>query len=271
MVVTTRGKPGPAAGQGADTPAPSTSHAAPPPMAQSQHPPTEAGLPPSLQDIHNNITEDIKNISEEGKTIVSTIIKAFQLFLAQKDTKIEELNSEVTVLKETVSLLENQLDDINQYERRDTLIIGGPALPQEQPQENSAELICRTIKDNLHLNISPSDINIAHRIGTKNTQNSKRPVIVKLHSREKKSEIMQACITVKPNLHINESLTPKRRALFKTIWNIRKKHREQFKQCYTQDGKICIKLTSSQQKHIITTDEALANFLDKHPIFKHSL
>lgn len=270
MVRTTRGKHGAANGQEPATAGSSTSHPTSPPVTQQQQT-SDTGLQPTLQDIQNNITEDIQNISEEGKTIVSAIIKAFQLFLQQKDTKIDQLSSEVTELKVKVNTLENQLDDINQYERRDTLIIGGPALPQEQPQENSAELVCRTIKDNLHLNISLTDINIAHRIGSKNIQNSKRPVIVKLHSREKKTEIMKACITVKPNLHINESLTPKRRALFKTIWNVRKQHRQLFQQCYTQDGKIYVKLKSSEQKHVITTDESLANFLDKHPVFKHSL
>ena len=37
----------------------------------------------------------------------------------------------------------------------------------------------------------------------------KRLIIIELHSTEKKTEIMKACLTVEPNLHINESLTPK--------------------------------------------------------------
>lgn len=70
-----------------------------------------------------------------------------------KDTKIDKLKSEVIELMEKVNLLANQLDDINQYEGRDTIIIGGQALAQEQSQENSAELVCRTIKNDLYLNI----------------------------------------------------------------------------------------------------------------------
>ena len=76
---------------------------------------------------------------------------------------------------------------------------------------------------------------------------------------------MSACITMKPNMYVNESLTPKRLALFKTIWNIRREKRQHFQQCYTKDGKICIKLKCSNQKHIITNERALNDFLAKFP------
>ena len=79
---------------------------------------------------------------------------------------------------------------------------------------------------------------------------------------------MNACITVKPKLYINESLTPNRRSLFKIIWEIRKQHRDLFQQCYTQEEKIYVKV--SNQRHIITTDETLNEFLDKYPILKQT-
>lgn len=224
--------------------------------------------PSEPADILSLISSDIANISPEGKQIVSCIVKAMQIMNSQRDEKITQLQGHITQLENKVTLLENQIDEINQYERRDTIIVGGPALPQENPNENCAEVAIRSIKDNLHINITHSDINVAHRLGSRNSQNTKRPIIVKLHSREKKTEIVKACITVKPNLHINESLTPKRRSLFKIIWDIRRQHRDLFQQCYTQDGKIYIKLRNSNQKEIITTDDTLGNFLDRHPIFK---
>ena len=116
--------------------------------------------------------------------------------------------------------------------------------------------------------MSPADLNVAHRLGNNKVQNSNRPLIVKLHSRQKKTEIMSACVTIRPNLFINESLTPKRRALFKAIWDIRINHRSMFQQCYTQDGKIIVKLKNSNLKQTITTEESLSNFLDKYPVLK---
>ena len=82
---------------------------------------------------------------------------------------------------------------------------------------------------------------------------------------------MYACITVKSNLHINESLTPKCRSLFKIIWDIRRQHKDLFQQCYTRDGKIVVKLKNSNTKQFITNDETLGAFLDRHPIFKQKV
>ena len=125
------------------------------------------------------------------------------------------------------------------------------------------------IKDNFHLIITASDINVVHRLDAKRAPNTTRPIIVKLHSRQIKTEIMNAYITVRPKLYINESLTPNRRSLFKIIWEIRKQHRDLFQQCYTQEEKIYVKV--SNQRHIITTDETLNEFLDKYPILKQTL
>lgn len=114
---------------------------------------------------------------------------------------------------------EDQLDDIDQYKRRETIIISGPAIPQEQTMENTNDLTVKTIKDNLQINIEHKDINISHSLGPKH-QNKPRPIIVKLLNRSKKTEIMEACVTVKPKIYVNESLTPKRRSIYTTILEI---------------------------------------------------
>lgn len=152
-----------------------------------------------------------------------------------KDKQIGNLQSKVTNLENKVQLLESNMDDIDQYESRDTIIISGPTLEEEVINENPTEVIVSTIKHHLHTNISHNDINVAHRIGPK-TQNKKIPMIVKLHNRSKISELVQACITVKPQLYINESLTRKRRQIYSEICKIRAQHKHLFQQCYTSDG-----------------------------------
>ena len=243
--------------------------------------PTPASLSPEVSsqgssgpnpcpDILAIFSSEINALSTEGKAIVTLVVKAMQLIDSNKNESIAKLQNHIGTLESRVAQLEFQLDDISQYERRDTIIISGTALPNENPHENTADVVVRSIKDNLHVNISHNDINIAHRLGTKKSQLTARPIIAKLHSRQLKSEIMSSCITLRPNLHINESLTTKRRALFKIVWDIRKKHRELFQQCYTQDGKIVVKLKNSNLKHIITTDATLSSFLDKYPVLKQS-
>ena len=245
------------------TPAQTTTQTPPGPPLE-----THTSTPPS--DILDLITAETASISEEGKTIVNTIIKAMQLINNQKDEKIEQLQSHVSQLENRITELENQVDEVNQYERRDTIIVSGPDLPKEEQNENSVDVVVRSIREKLHININNSDINVAHRLGAKKSQNDTRPIIVKLQSRQTKYTIMNACVTVKPNLYINESLTTKRRSLFKIVWDIRKQHREKFQQCYTNDGKIVVKLKHSQRKHIITNDAGLANFLDNYPVLKEA-
>lgn len=220
--------------------------------------------------ILSTLEDDISSLSEEGKTIVNTIIKAVQAISEKKDQVINKLQDQVTLLENKVYDLENQIDDVNQYERRDTIIVSGASLPKETSNENTTEVFINAIKDNLKINISQTDINVAHRLGNNNRQNANKPIIVKLQSRLMKQEITNACITMRPSLHINESLTPRRLALFKTIWSIRKNNRDLFQQCYTKDGKIHIKLKCSNQKHIITNEQHLNSFLDKFPAFRDS-
>lgn len=71
-----------------------------------------------------------------------------------------------------MSQLENLLDEINQYERRDTIIVGGPALSQENSNENCVEAAIRSIKDNMRLHITQADTNVAHRLGSRNSPNT---------------------------------------------------------------------------------------------------
>ena len=103
--------------------------------------------------------------------------------------------------------LESNNDSVDQYERRDTIIISGPLIPEETPQENTAHTVTSLVKENLKINISESDINISHRIGPKQAHR-KRPIIVKLNNRSLKSDLVGACIQFKPQLCIKESLTP---------------------------------------------------------------
>ena len=92
-----------------------------------------------------------------------------QKIVTQKDNIISTMQTQISKLENRVTDLEDQLDEVNQYERRDTIIIGGSALPVETPNENSTDTVIKTIKDNLHINITHSDINIAHRLGVKKT------------------------------------------------------------------------------------------------------
>lgn len=67
----------------------------------------------------------------------------FDTYLTKLDTLNSAMNEKIAYLESKVSALENKttepqdnLDDVNQYERQDTVIISGPALPDEATHGN---------------------------------------------------------------------------------------------------------------------------------------
>lgn len=247
---------------------------------QQQQSDPKCTITTDLPDVTDIISKEVEkaNLTGDMLTLINIISKVIQaqftsyltkvdIVNSTKDEKIAYLESKVSDLEQQVLGLQDTIDDVDQYERRDTVIISGPSLPDETTHENPTDLIVNTLKQKLHTNMTHSDINVAHRLGPKQ-QDKKRPIIVKFHNRAKKYELVQACITVKPQLYINESLTPKRRSLYSMVRKIRAQHKHLFQQCYTSDGRIIVKLKNSTSKIIITSEQNLASFLDKHPIFK---
>lgn len=218
----------------------------------------------------------LETLPEEYKTVVKVIteiissrlsVKIADLLkeLAEKDKEINHLKSEITTLTSRVDDLELHLDNVDQYERRDTVILTGASLPPETTQENTTNVVTHAIKEHLKINIKEADINIAHRLG-KQTQQRNRPIIVKLANRSLKQDLVGACVQLRPQLFVNESLTPKRRVLLNKVLAIRKMHKPKFQQCYTQDGRIVIKLKNSTLKHTITDEKHLVSFLEAYPL-----
>lgn len=220
------------------------------------------------------------SLSQESKTMVTilkmvitnqftTEIEALKEELTNKDSAILKLQSEVSDLQHKVTYLETTIDSVEQYERRDTIIVSGPSLPSEVHTENAKNIIVNTIRNHLKINIKDEDISVAHRLGKVN-QNKKRPIIMKLVNRSMKHDLVSACINLKPNLYINESLTPTRQALFKKVLAVRAQHRAKFQQCHTQEGRIIVKLKNSTVRHVIVDHQGLVEFLDKYPDMKQT-
>ena len=227
-----------------------------------------------LSDMLGSLSKESKTLVKILKTVISKHFKTEMDLLRdqiiKKDTVIDSLQSEVKDLKDKVSSLESHVDRVEQYERRDTIIISGPSLPSETPTENASDVVISAVKDILKLNIKQEDISVAHRLGTAQPGRD-RPIIVKLVNRSLKYDVMGACIQLRPRLYVNESLTPKRLEIFRKVLAIRRQHRPKFQQCFTKDGSIIVKLKHSAVRHTIVDDQSLADLLDKYPYMKETL
>ena len=143
-----------------------------------------------------------------------------------KDTKI-------TQLEQKIVSLERKIDATEAYERRDSIIISGAVPPSTQGrEENSAAVAIDIIKKKLpSIEIEPKDISVAHRLQSKPAANGSTPrppnLYVKLVRRDLKKQLIAASKGQAKNadrIFINDSLTPQRTAIFRTLQRIRRDH-----------------------------------------------
>ena len=100
---------------------------------------------------------------EELKSSVEVMSDKFDEY--EKDRKekiINELQNEVSFLKERIDLLEKKPDDSEQYSRRNCLLVHGV---EEQEQENTDNIVLNVIKEHLDIELSVKDFDRSHRIG----------------------------------------------------------------------------------------------------------
>ena len=190
---------------------------------------------------------------------------------------IGELEKTVSCLKQSNSSLQYSIDEVDQYERRDSLVFSGKCIPREVDNENTTDIILQVLRNTLFMDdLRKSDINVCHRLGGKRRDRKgnliERPIICKFISRSVKREIKQTCLDLKPDLYANESLTNLRRDIFTKLRFVRKAYKFDsnvhiFTQLYTNDGKIMIKLQNNQ-KFMVTNPNNLYVFLNEFPEIK---
>ena len=234
--------------------------------------------------------EDLQLSSKDGKTIVPVLVELFRNFeesqklmfqelkaefhtaMKNKDDVIASLSTEVGRLKVCVSKLEERIETNDQYERRDTLVLSGPAIPPSNSNENSAQLVKNLIRTNLNIQLDESDFSVAHRIGEKpaSQRPDRRGLIVKFCRRSTKTDVLLSARKKKPNnFYVNESLTPANQTIAFVLRKMRKDHPQLITGVSTFDGKNFAWIKSSNTdrnsrdtRHAINSRERLVNFCE---------
>ena len=175
-----------------------------------------------LTDIQTNIDTSVAELKAE-------FVSAIQA----KDAKINELETTCCSLKKTVESLEDKMDGIEAYERRDSIIISG-ALPPIAPEEDVKILACNLIKTKFgsNIQITPNDISVAHRLQAKQPSPQGSPrhpnIYAKLVRRDLKKDLILASKNqnkaAPSKIFINESLTPQRAAVLRTLVKLKRDH-----------------------------------------------
>ena len=202
--------------------------------------------PPVVKHLEEIARSNKEEIAELVVSKLSAKIDKLQESLVEKDSIIAQL-------EKRVSLAEAKLDDIEQYSRRTSIrIMGVKELPHDNPGEEVKKLFhC--------LDISPT-VNRVHRVGPSRTDSSPRPILCQFTNYPDRSLVLSKRKDLKnayPDVFINEDLT---RSRAKLLYLARCKKRERkVKDCWSYDGRICIR-DLSNKIHYVTQENELNKF-----------
>lgn len=134
--------------------------------------------------------------------------------------KLEEYCGE---LKEKNKSMEWEIDSLEQYSRRNCLLIHGIPEPCESiVEEDTDALVINVLSQKLGLQVDKAHLDRSHRLGRRNPQSGirskPRPVIAKFVSYNTRSDVFRQKRKLKgTGMGITESLTKQRMLLYKAV------------------------------------------------------
>ena len=196
---------------------------------------------------------DFKDSLKEGR---QEIYESIAFDLTDPNSEISSLKQHCQDLQSTVDTLKMDLDDLEQYSRRNCLLIHGiQERDDDTGKEDTDEQALEFFKSKLDLNITKSDLDRSHRLGKKSTGKN-RPIIVKFARYNKRGEVFRSKRMLKGSgFVITESLTPTRMNLLKEA-----KARDETVQVWSSDGRIICLLKNGKTVKI----ESLKDFENAH-------
>ena len=192
----------------------------------------------------------INELKEDNKKLESTLCEIREdnqrLMQRVKDLELKDKKNcdLIKVMNSQVHKLETTVDDLEQYTRREDLVISGISTRFQsyakiaQSSQNDAKYAEATQEEQDSLEsqvlnklaqhgivINPEEISVCHTLG-KGGRDSKPPVIIRLVSRKTKSFILSQAKKLKgTNIYINEHLTRKNAAIAKEARRLRKENK----------------------------------------------
>ncbi|XP_019646052.1 PREDICTED: uncharacterized protein LOC109486636 [Branchiostoma belcheri] len=173
----------------------------------------------------------------------------------QQREELEDLKMKYTNLKSEFNTLQTKVNNLEQYSRRNCVIISGiPETPGERSTDNPVLSVANdTLKCDPPFNIN--DIDRSHRLGKPRGDGKPRPIIVKFCSYRSKAALMRAKTSgraaLKENgIFVNENLTKANMDLLKDARSLVKM--KLLNQAWSYDGKIFVKTPQDERRVLYT-------------------
>ena len=173
-----------------------------------------------------------------------------EMSIMELQNKLDSKTAEITLLKESISeesnkreKFENQLNDLEQYTRSNSIRIFGV---REQTDEHTDQIAIDLAREKLGFSLSNGDIDRSHRVYQKDP-NKPKPIIVKLCSYNVKTQFMKNKKKLKGSgVSIQEDLT-------KTTVNLLRKTSDHQKvnTAWTTDGRVFAAVKTTDENKTI--------------------
>lgn len=193
-------------------------------------------------------------------TMVNSIVQGVLKGLQDQVTCLQKANldlqNENKSLKSRVTTLESQIDQAEQYSRRNCLRISGI---QESNNENTDEIVLKMSSD-IGSGIQLPDIDRCHRIGNPNRNRTKpRDIIVKFSTYRARSDFYKKRTSLKDRgylrVFVNEDLTRRRSGhLYQARALVKSGH---LKGAWSSDGTILIKSNDDSVRRVTSLTDLI--------------
>lgn len=230
-----------------------------------------------LDVISAQITELKLSIVEQNKMHEknSALLETRVTKIEEALLKIESLKSENRVLREKISMLEANMDDLEQNSKNSSIEIHG--VPEID--EPVTETVTKIFKDGLGIQYDENSINHCFRFKTKSKTNNvtNYGIVVKFSKQHIKDEIIgkksknknllttklfNASQTKPTPIYINECLTNTRKQLLNAAKLFQKDNG--YKYVWTRNGKIMLKKSDDDKTVVIRNKQNLENLTLKN-------
>ena len=196
-----------------------------------------------------------------ASSLVKPITESIQTVLNQQlshlTSRIEKVESESHEKDVKIKSLERDIDELQQYGRRNAVVISG--LP-ESDGENTDSLAIDLAREKLKVHLEPHEISRSHRLGPPRIGNSKpRNIVVKLATYIRKRLYDARRSLISTGIFISEHLTKYRGDLFYEARQLQKRGR--VKHAWTSDGRILVR-DHSGKAFLIQSKVDLTQFME---------
>lgn len=190
---------------------------------------------------------DCGDISDESRKIVELLssklegaVSELKAILELKDSKINKLESELASMKREWQDLREKVEDIENFQRRDSLVISGEGIPAAAPAERTTEVVRAVVRSHLKVELGDGDVLEAYRTGLRGTQDPGRgQIVVKLRHHSLREDLVRTSKTVRPaNVFINENLTPMRSKILYTLRQAKRRFPDKINGCGSRNGQV---------------------------------